>query len=103
MTNLRLRYQTLEFGKLDIHLCTLRDKQQFHDPAGVAEGLGISSATYIKDHNLLHRLFEVIQKDWGIELPNGNPVAKVSTRNTQALPAEIEGWLVMKKSYCLEP
>lgn len=41
--------------------------------------LGISSATYIKDHNLLHRLFEVIQKDWGIELPNGNPVAKVST------------------------
>ena len=46
MTNLRLRYQTLEFGKLDIHLCTLRDKQQFHDPAGVAEGLGISSATW---------------------------------------------------------
>ena len=40
---------------------------------------GITSATYIKDHNLLHRIFEVIQKDWGIELPNGNPVAKVST------------------------
>ena len=46
MTNLRLRYQTVEFGNLDIHLCTLRDKQEFHDPAGVAEGLGISSATW---------------------------------------------------------
>jgi predicted nicotinamide N-methyase len=46
MTNLRLRYQTVEFGNLDIHLCTLRDKQEFHDPAGIAEDLGISSATW---------------------------------------------------------
>ncbi|MGI9538278.1 MAG: class I SAM-dependent methyltransferase [Desulfocapsaceae bacterium] len=44
MTNLRLRYQTLEFGDTDIHLCTLRDKQQFHDQGGVAKKLGISSA-----------------------------------------------------------
>lgn len=46
MTNLRLSYQTIEFGKTDIHLCTLRDKQEFHDPDGVAEKLGISSATW---------------------------------------------------------
>lgn len=46
MTKLRLRYQTVEFGKTDIHLCTLRSKQEFHDPTGIAEKLGISSATW---------------------------------------------------------
>ena len=46
MTNLRLSYQTVEFGKTDIHLCTLRDNQEFHDPDGIAEKLGISSATW---------------------------------------------------------
>lgn len=44
MTKLRLRYQTVEFGKTDIHLCTLRNRQEFHDPDGEAEELGISSA-----------------------------------------------------------
>lgn len=46
MTNLRLCYQTIEFGKTDIHLCTLRNKQEFHDPEGIAESLGISSAAW---------------------------------------------------------
>lgn len=46
MTNLRLCYQTIEFDKIDIHLCTLRDNQEFYDPKGVAEKLGISSATW---------------------------------------------------------
>lgn len=46
MTTLRLCYQTVEFGSIDIHLCTLRDKQEFHDPEGAAEKLGISSATW---------------------------------------------------------
>lgn len=46
MTNLRLCYQTIEFGSIDIHLCTLRNNQEFHDPAGIAEELGISSATW---------------------------------------------------------
>jgi predicted nicotinamide N-methyase len=46
MTTLRLRYQTVEFGKTDIHLCTLRDKQEFHDPKGIAEERGISSASW---------------------------------------------------------
>jgi predicted nicotinamide N-methyase len=46
MTSVRLRYQTLEFGRTDIHLCTLRDRQQFDDPEGIAERLGISSAAW---------------------------------------------------------
>lgn len=46
MTPLRFRYQTIEFDELDIHLRTLRDNQQFLDPEGVAEALGISSATW---------------------------------------------------------
>ena len=46
MTNPRLSYQTVEFGKIDIHLCTLRDKQEFYDPEGIAEKLGIGSATW---------------------------------------------------------
>lgn len=46
MTKLRLCYQTIEFGKIDIHLCTLRSNQEFHDPDGAAEALGISSASW---------------------------------------------------------
>ncbi len=46
MANLRLRYQTIEFGCIDIHVCTLRDTQQFQDPEGEAEDLGISSASW---------------------------------------------------------
>jgi len=46
MTSLRLRYQTIEFGQTDIHLCTLRNRQEFHDPEGVAEKFGIGSASW---------------------------------------------------------
>lgn len=46
MTKLRLSYQTVEFGKQDIHLCTLRNKQEFDDPDGIAEKLGICSAAW---------------------------------------------------------
>lgn len=46
MSSLRVRYQTIEFGDVDIHVRTLRDKQQFHDKDQVAQGLGISSATW---------------------------------------------------------
>ncbi|WP_407333628.1 class I SAM-dependent methyltransferase [Enterovibrio sp. 27052020O] len=42
----RVRYQTIEIGNTDIHICTLRDKQQFSDPKGIAFGLGISSASW---------------------------------------------------------
>ncbi|WP_339137337.1 MAG: methyltransferase domain-containing protein [Candidatus Electrothrix sp. GW3-4] len=43
---LRIRYQTIEVGSIDIHLCTLRDRQQFSDPDRVARDLGISSAAW---------------------------------------------------------
>ena len=46
MSALRIRYQTFEFGNVDIHIRSLRDKQQFEDIGGVAESLGISSATW---------------------------------------------------------
>lgn len=46
MTSIRVRYQTIEFGSTDIHVCTLRDKQQFSDPDGIAESLGITSALW---------------------------------------------------------
>lgn len=42
----RIRYQTIEFDKVDIHVRTLRDSQQFYDIDDVAEKLGISSATW---------------------------------------------------------
>lgn len=43
---LRVSYTTHEFGEVDIHLRTLRDKQEFSDDKGVAEKLGISSALW---------------------------------------------------------
>lgn len=46
MPALRLRYQTYEFAQFDIHLRTLRDKNQFSDPLGEADALGISSAQW---------------------------------------------------------
>jgi len=46
MQPFRVRYQTIEFGNVDIHVRTLRDNQQFSDIHGIAEKLGISSATW---------------------------------------------------------
>ena len=46
MSSLRVSYQTIEFGDVDIHLRTLRDKQEFLDTDGIAEKLGISSAQW---------------------------------------------------------
>jgi len=46
MQDYRVRYQTLEIGEFDIHLRTLRDKQQFSDIDGIAEKFGISSAQW---------------------------------------------------------
>jgi len=44
--SLRFRYQTFEFTSSDIHLRSLRDNQEFSDPLGAAERLGISSASW---------------------------------------------------------
>lgn len=46
MRGVRVRYQTVEFGELDFHLRTLRDRQQCDDQMNLAESLGISSATW---------------------------------------------------------
>jgi predicted nicotinamide N-methyase len=46
MSSLRIRYQTIEFGDIDIHVRILRDTLQYVDVGGVAKKLGISSATW---------------------------------------------------------
>ena len=46
MKPLRYKYQTIEIGDNDIHLRTLKDKQQFSDQDNKAENIGISSATW---------------------------------------------------------
>ena len=46
MPALRVRYQTLEFGAVDIHVLSLRDAQEFQDTDGAAAQLGISSASW---------------------------------------------------------
>ena len=43
---LRLRYHTLEIGEHDIHLRTLRDRQQYLDHNDEAGQLGISAASW---------------------------------------------------------
>ena len=43
---MRFSYETYEFGEIDIHTRTLRDKQEFDDEYGDAEKLGISSASW---------------------------------------------------------
>ncbi len=46
MSKLRVSYQTHEFGEIDIHLRTLRNNQEYFDEHGIAEKLGISSASW---------------------------------------------------------
>lgn len=46
MDSIRIRYQTIEFDDIDVHVRSLRDNQQFSDPLGEAEALGISSAQW---------------------------------------------------------
>jgi predicted nicotinamide N-methyase len=46
MSDVRIRYTTLEIGDMDIHIRVLKDVLQFHDHAGAAEKLGISSAAW---------------------------------------------------------
>ncbi len=46
MSSIRIRYQTIEFDQVDIHVRTLRDNLQYRDINGVAAKLGISSAQW---------------------------------------------------------
>ncbi|EGV31728.1 Methyltransferase-16 [Thiorhodococcus drewsii AZ1] len=46
MPKIRVCYKTIEFGDTDIHVRTLRDKQQYSDDGGEALKRGISSALW---------------------------------------------------------
>ena len=46
MSDIRVKYQTIEFDKIDIHMRILRDNQQFDDENDIAKNLGISSASW---------------------------------------------------------
>ena len=46
MSTLRYRYQTIEFGDIDIHLRTLSNRQQYANDDGVAARLGIHSSNW---------------------------------------------------------
>jgi len=46
MPPVRIRYLTIEVGDVDIHLCILRNNQQYEDDGGLTEALGISTATW---------------------------------------------------------
>ncbi|MBF0456046.1 MAG: methyltransferase domain-containing protein [Magnetococcales bacterium] len=45
-SSVRIRYQTIEFGKMDIHIRSLRDRQEYSDPIGTAFDLGIYSSSW---------------------------------------------------------
>jgi len=46
MADVRFRYQSNDFGDYDIHYRSLKNRNQFEDIDGIAEGLGISSASW---------------------------------------------------------
>ena len=46
MARARIRYQTFEFGETDIHVQTLRDRQQYADDQKVAEDCGVPPALW---------------------------------------------------------
>ena len=45
-SSLRYRFHTHEVGEFDIHVRTLRDRQQFEDVDQIAESLGVSPASW---------------------------------------------------------
>lgn len=46
MSKIRIKYQTIEFDNIDLHICILRDNQQYEDINDEAKNLGISSASW---------------------------------------------------------
>lgn len=46
MSSYRVKYQTIEFDKMDIHIRSLRDSQEFSDDDKVAENFGVAPATW---------------------------------------------------------
>jgi len=58
---LRIRYQTIEFENTDIHVRTLRDKQQYCDDNGVAEKL-----EFLQPHGPFLELYGIRAWFWPI-------------------------------------
>lgn len=46
MSKLRVRYQTIEIGSHDIHVVTLRDRNEFEDDDGEAARVGVSEGQW---------------------------------------------------------
>lgn len=46
MTDVRFRYQSNDFGEYDIHYRSFKNRNQFDDVGGIAEALGVSSASW---------------------------------------------------------
>jgi len=46
MSSLRLKYQTIEFGDIDIHVRTLRNRQEYSNQHDDAVNSGVTSATW---------------------------------------------------------
>ncbi|TWI57626.1 lysine methyltransferase [Pseudomonas duriflava] len=46
MSGYRTKYQTVTIGGTDFHIQSLKDAQQYHDPEGEAERLGISPESW---------------------------------------------------------
>lgn len=46
MSDVRFRYQSNDFGEYDIHYRSFKNRNQFDDAGGVAEALGVSSASW---------------------------------------------------------
>ena len=46
MPALRIRYQTIEFGEMDIHVRSLRDSQEYSDDQGISDAIGISTSNW---------------------------------------------------------
>jgi predicted nicotinamide N-methyase len=46
MTGYQVKTETFLIGKVSFQICSLLDRQQFHDPEGLAEKVGISSAMW---------------------------------------------------------
>lgn len=74
MSQLRYLYQTLEFEDFDIHVRSLRDKNQFSDSLGEAESMGISSAQW--------SLFGVV---WGSSEVLAREMARYPVENKRIL------------------
>ncbi len=108
MSSFRVRYQTIEFDHIDIHLRTLRDKQQYDDPEGMAAALGIFAGTWslfgvvwpssqVLAHLLLHydiRNKRILEVGCGIALTSLMLNARLADITATDYHPEVEDFLL---------